>query len=318
MLSISLPKALFIHLLHIGGRHPNRTGTPVTGSICFLDSLKPSLNYLPYGVAGLESNQLIIVLQTIEFPLFYCDVLIYKSLCLVIYHHMHDSIFNNLNILGEKKMFKDGSNRVCYLINCSYCKIPSYHPRYAVLKSIKKRKLLFFCNQNCSKQYNNKSQTFLCETCGVSVTKQLCQIKITKHHFCSRNCAAIYHNTHKTNGTRRSKLEKYLESNIQINFPTLNCLYNNVKIIGSELDIFIPSLNLAIQINGPLHFKPIYGIVKLNRIIELDNIKRQICQQLNIKLIEIDVSKDSYFAKTKDTRWLEVKSIIELSLKEKL
>src|SRR5271156_4124291 len=128
---------------------------------------------------------------------------------------MHDSTFHNLNILGEKKIFMDGANRVCYLLACAQCGEPSYHPTYAILKSIKNRKQHFFCSQSCSKLYSKKSQVISCETCNKVFEKLLSQIKLTKHNFCSRKCAAIYHNKNKTTGTRRSKLEKYLEENIK-------------------------------------------------------------------------------------------------------
>ena len=43
---------------------------------------------------------------------------------------------------------------------------------------------------------------------------------------------------------------------------TFSC--NQKEIIGSELDFYFPTLKLAIQINGPLHYYPIYGKKKLD------------------------------------------------------
>ena len=48
--------------------------------------------------------------------------------------------------------------------------------------------------------------------------------------------------------------------------------------------------------------------------MELDEIKRKMCKELNIKLFEIDTSKDTYFDGTKNKRWLDVKLIIESNL----
>lgn len=227
---------------------------------------------------------------------------------------MHNISLDHLNILGEKKLFIHGAERLCYLLNCKYCGVSSYHPRYAVLKSIKTRKENFFCNQMCAKTFSIKAKEVSCQTCGKSFVKQFTQIKLTKNNFCSRSCSATYHNTHKTTGFRRSKLEKFLEEKISETFPNEECIYNNVEIINSELDIYFPKLKLAIQINGPLHYKPIYGDKKLARIIEIDELKRVICKAQNINLIEIDVSNDSYFNGTKNKRWLEVKSIIDSSI----
>ena len=166
---------------------------------------------------------------------------------------------NNLNILDEKKIFIDGSNRTCYLLTCNQCGKTAYHPRYVILRSIKNKKQHFFCNQICTKLFQNTAKTIICETCKLPFVKFINQINKTKHDFCGHKCAAIYHNKNKTYGSRRSKLENYLEENIRQYFEYLNVKYNDVTTINSELDIYIPSLKLAIQINGPLHFTPIYG-----------------------------------------------------------
>lgn len=223
---------------------------------------------------------------------------------------MHDSIPDNIKILEEKILFVDNSNRTCYLIPCNLCGATTWHPQYAVLKSVRERNQNFFCNQKCSKLFYKKSQTINCENCGKSFEKSLNQIKKTKHHFCSQSCAATYHNSHKNYGTRRSKLEKFLEEQIKIHFPNEKCLFNNVKTIGSELDIYFPEIKLAIQLNGPVHFKPIYGTEKYNKIVEQDHLKREICKTLHIKLIEIDVSKDRSDEIIKIKRWQEVQSLI--------
>jgi hypothetical protein len=39
--------------------------------------------------------------------------------------------------------------------------------------------------------------------------------KVNIHnHFCCQSCAGRYNNTHKTHGTRRSKMETYLEEHL--------------------------------------------------------------------------------------------------------
>ena len=120
---------------------------------------------------------------------------------------MHDSIPKNIKILEEKSLFRDGANRLCYLLACDLCGNTSWHPQYAILKSIRNRNQKFFCGQICSKLFYKKSQIIKCETCNKQFDKLLCEINKTIHHFCSRSCAATYHNSHKDYGTRRSKLE---------------------------------------------------------------------------------------------------------------
>ena len=70
----------------------------------------------------------------------------------------------------------------------------------------------------------------------------------------------------------------------------------------------IPELNLAIEWNGIVHFKPIYGKKKLNRIQELDNEKLKIASNKDINLIVIPdlVSNDKILNKA----FNDVKNII--------
>lgn len=167
-----------------------------------------------------------------------------------------------------------------------------------------------FCSHDCHNQSRKKYNFIFCDNCGVSFSKDPVQIRKTKNNFCSRNCGASYKNKHKTSGFRRSKLEIFLEDKILENFDYLKCNFNVTSIIGSELDIYFPDLKLAIQINGIVHYKPIYGLDKLNKILVMDNEKRRVCLEKSIKLVEIDVSKDTDFKSTKNNRWLEINTII--------
>ena len=98
---------------------------------------------------------------------------------------------------------------------------------------------------------------------------------------------------------------------IHESFPNLNLKPNDKITIGSELDLYFPDLKIAIQLNGPLHFLAIYGEQKLLRIKELDEEKRNICNDKNIKLYEIDCSKDKYLnKKIIEQRLSEIKQII--------
>jgi hypothetical protein len=78
---------------------------------------------------------------------------------------------------------------------------------------------------------------------------------------------------------------------------------------GLEVDIAIPSLNLAIEWNGIVHFKPIYGQTKLNKIQDKDAEKIKIASNKNINLIVISdlVSNDIILQKAFDN----VKNIIK-------
>lgn len=56
---------------------------------------------------------------------------------------------------------------------------------------------------------------------------------------------------------------------------------------GLEADIAIPELKLAIEWNGIVHFKPIYGRSKLARIRQKDAEKQKIANDKDINLIII-------------------------------
>lgn len=69
---------------------------------------------------------------------------------------------------------------------------------------------------------------------------------------------------------------------------------DNDRSIGTELDIYVPSLQLAVELNGIFHYEPIFGDKKLSQIQNNDANKFQMCQQRGISLCIIDVSKLKY------------------------
>ena len=110
-----------------------------------------------------------------------------------------------------------------------------------------------------------------------------------KNHFCSRSCAATYNNTHKTHGTRVSKLEVFLQEELPKKY-SYEFHFNRKDAINSELDVYIPELKLAFELNGIFHYEPIYGPDKLNQIQNNDNRKFQACLEQGIELCVIDTS----------------------------
>ena len=162
----------------------------------------------------------------------------------------------------------------------------------------------------CSKKCKNKAQTtkkyIICKQCGKEFYKQLCVIKKTKNNFCNSSCAATYNNTHKTKGTRRSKLEVWIEEQLSNMYPSIDILFNDKKAINSELDIFIPSLNLAFEINGIYHYEPIHGQEKLSKVQNNDNRKFQACLDKNIEFCIIDSSGLKYFKPANAQKYLDI------------
>lgn len=162
----------------------------------------------------------------------------------------------------------------------------------------------------CSKQCQNSAQItqieLTCLNCNKIFKKILSQVKKSKKHFCSRSCSTTYNNTHKTHGTRRSKLEQYLEQQLIVLYPNLQFDFNKKDAINSELDIYIPSLKLAFELNGIYHYEPIHGQDKLSQIQNNDHRKFQACAELGISLCIIDVSKMNYFKQNLASNFLKI------------
>ncbi len=167
-----------------------------------------------------------------------------------------------------------------------------------------------YCSVTCSSISHNKGQFYECKNCKKSVYKTPSDINHrsnkTKSAFCGNSCAAIYNNTHKRTGVRVSKLELWLQSQLSILYPELEILYNDKATINSELDIYIPSLKLAFELNGLFHYEPIYGKEKLDQIQNNDNRKFQACLEHGIELCIIDTSKQKYVKESTSKPYLNI------------
>lgn len=146
----------------------------------------------------------------------------------------------------------------------------------------------------------------LCMNCGKLFMKYQSELIKYPNSFCNHSCAATYSNTHKTKGIKRSKLEKWLESKLSELYPKLEIHYSRKDAINSELDIYIPSLKLAFELNGIFHYEPIFGEEKLNQIQNNDGRKFQACLEKGIELCIIDSSKQKYFKESTCLPFLEI------------
>jgi len=89
-------------------------------------------------------------------------------------------------------------------------------------------------------------------------------------------------------------------------YSNLDFDFNGKKAIQSELDIYIPSLKLAFEINGIFHYEPIYGQDKLDRTVSNDQRKFAACSENGISLCIIDTSGLSYFKPKKAQKFLDI------------
>jgi hypothetical protein len=190
----------------------------------------------------------------------------------------------------------------CECYNCNKTFLVNKHSiMYAVRGT---RNYAKFCSRQC-KSESEKGLTLVdCLVCKEKFEKKPSEIKRTKNNFCSKSCAAKYNNVHKTHGTRRSKLEIYFEEQLKFLYPKLHIDYNKKEAINSELDIYIPSLKLAIELNGIFHYEPIYKNFKQTQNNDLR--KFQACIERNIELCIIDISSQLRFTTASSYKFLNI------------
>jgi hypothetical protein len=94
----------------------------------------------------------------------------------------------------------------------------------------------------------------------------------------------------------KSFAEKLISDILKATFPTLKIERNvrpdwlkNDKGNLVELDIFLPDINLAIEIQGPQHFKPIWNEKQFNNLKKNDLHKKETCKEKGIKLMWMNV-----------------------------
>jgi hypothetical protein len=200
---------------------------------------------------------------------------------------------------------------------CEICSNIFYKSKRDILKVLRGKRVGKYCSKTCVGVSRIKKQIIICANCNKEFNQRPFEIRKSKsdNHFCSSSCAAQYNNTHKTKGYCRSKLEKYLEIELIKSCSNLEILFNDKKAINSELDIYVPSLKLAFELNGIFHYEPIFGQNTLNKIQNNDNHKFRACIEHNIDLCIIDTSQQKYFKIETSQKYLDI--IINI-IKERL
>jgi hypothetical protein len=223
--------------------------------------------------------------------------------------------------LYTKEEFEHAKSRKKLPLKCHNCEKTFYKSKNLIMLDLshnrsKDRKHSGFCSQKCAHDFLYTPTIVKCKQCGKEFKKMPNQIKKYPNHFCCQSCSAIYNNSHKTKGTRVSKLEKWLQSVLSKTYPNLEIHFNRKDAINGELDIYVPALKVAFELNGIFHYEPIYGIDKLSSIQTNDNRKMQACLENGIELCVIDSSSLSYFKEKNAIKYFDIiKNIIDLKLK---
>ena len=207
-------------------------------------------------------------------------------------------------LLCSAEEFRNTRTTKIVTVRCAHCEC-CYDVKKIYVTIAFEKGYKLFCTKKCSSSYNKSARvTKHCKQCGCEVRRRPNENPSSKLVFCNRSCAATYRNTHKEYGSRRSKLEVWLEDQLTSRFD-FKIEFNKKGAIKSELDIFIPSLNLAFEINGIFHYEPIYGEKQLKRIQLNDAKKIKACAEKGITLHSIDASKQSRFTEESSTQYLQ-------------
>lgn len=209
--------------------------------------------------------------------------------------------------------------RMLLQLICKVCGNSYKREQKDVTRASKKGYKSTYCSNKCQTklQFKDRQISIKCKLCGKLTVKPLNQIKKSKsgNFFCSRNCSGTYNNTHRTKGYRRSKLELWLESKLPMLYPNFEFSFNGKDVIGSELDIYIPNLKLAFELNGIFHYEPIYGVGTFDKIKNNDNRKFLACAEKTISLCVIDTSGQKYFKEQTSQKYLNIiQNIIDTKL----
>jgi hypothetical protein len=135
--------------------------------------------------------------------------------------------------------------------------------------------------------------TDLCTDCGKP--KERKELRLCDHCNDIMVTASIKHR--RKAGMKPAGKSQYQElalKILKILLPDYSILYNDRRTIRNplthnalELDIYIPDIRTAFEIDGPMHREPVYGEKRYLYQIAADAIKDEQCTLKDIKLIRI-------------------------------
>ena len=223
---------------------------------------------------------------------------------------------NSMIKLFTEDEFISAKGETLLPMKCEYCGKIFYKPKKEIKYAEKHRPTTCrFCSMSCSRSKRGFNTN--CAFCGkeLKIKHYAYNDSVSKLFFCSHSCSCSYHNAHKVSGFKRSHLESYIEGELSKLYPNIVINYNDRSIIDYELDIFIPKLNIAFELNGIFHYKPIFGNEKLKKIQTIDEAKIVKCKEKKILLYVINISSQKHFTTQSSEVFLNmIKNIIDENL----
>lgn len=213
--------------------------------------------------------------------------------------------------LYTQEQFNTSKSRALLPLRCEHCNKTFYSVKSQIQATIvnpKKSNKNKYCSKKCLFLSMKNEVTKPCGFCGISVSRDLGDFKKSKSGllFCNQSCSAKYTNSHKKNGTRVSKLEIWLSKKLKDLYPNFDFKFNKTDAINAELDIYIPELKLAFELNGIFHYEPVFGQDKLVKTKNNDERKFQACVEKNISLCVVDTSKQIRFTEKSSFLYLDI------------
>ena len=169
-----------------------------------------------------------------------------------------------------------------------------------------------FCSTPCSNKYRTmRPESMKCQQCGKKF-----EPASKKAQFCSQHCSGVFIMAHiKRSGSKISRLELYIKEILQSTY-SFPIYFNKIEEILMELDIYIPHLKLAFEINGPSHYRPIHGEAPLKRTIKNDRKKRRLCTAKGISLHVICTNNQRNYSEETSAKYLKkVKEFIDKEIR---
>ena len=153
-----------------------------------------------------------------------------------------------------------------------------------------------------------------CEGCGRQMLfntrspRKTAKKYLPDHPVCSDECRRIVAARLGSLGldTKRSKAEAYLESIIRREFPKEDLICNDRLALhsGLELDLHLRTSKIAVELNGPTHYRPLYGKKSLADTQRNDRDKARECGYRKIMLLVVNMDQCS--------KWEDSKEAIDL------
>lgn len=129
-----------------------------------------------------------------------------------------------------------------------------------------------------------------CGGCGTRIKRRPRDLKRYGVAYCSHSCHMRTKNAAGLT-VNTSAAELRIAEQMRDAFPTICIAVNDRTLLpdGLEIDIHVPALKLAIELNGPIHSRPIFGNRTFAKTQANDRRKARMLKDAGYRLLTVDV-----------------------------